>query len=341
MSETGEASEEAGEAGEVSEARRTREPRDPHEPQEPPAPLGQLAVAGWSALGRYTGTLLTLFVVQLALAAMTMFAMARVLSAAFSQYPYFDRAVDGDLAGWIYLLGNHREVFAAVGWLGFGAVLVWLLVSWFLHAGTIGVLGERPEGRAATARCFGANGASAFLSLMRLSILSLPSYLLVVMVLFLGLDAVAPRIEFALSLRQLLGWLAVGLAPALVMLHILWTISDYARTELVLRRDSHQLSVLAAYGRALSFVLRRPGTLLHTGLGWLLVGAVALVYALAAHGHPMAGEGGAVALLIVRQGVVLAQLAIRFCVHGGQVALVRQRPSPPVQPLERSRVSAP
>jgi len=290
--------------------------------------MREMLVAGRESLARYTGTLFALFLVQLVLAMAVVFAMARVLAAAFAHLPYFDRAVDGDLAGWVYILRNHREVMAATGWLGGGAVLLWLVLSWFLTAGSISVLSERPEGRAATARCFGAAGASSFLPLVRLSILSAPAYLIVAMALGVGLDAVSPRLQYALSLPLLLGWLAVGAGPALLLLLVLWTITDYARAELVLRRDSHELSVIAAYARAIAFVLRRPMTLLHTGLGWLLVLAITLGYMLASHDHPMVGTGGAITLLIVRQGVVLLRLAVHFAILGGQVAATRARPLP-------------
>lgn len=304
---------------------------------EPPAPLVPLLAAGWTALARYTGTLLALFAAQLVLAAATLFSAAHVLASAFARLPYFDRAVDGDLAAWVYLAKNHREVLAATGWLGLGGVVAWLAASWFLAGGALGVLAERPDGRANTARAFGAGGASGFLPLLRLSLLTLPSYLLVSIALGVGLDAVAPRLEYALSLSQLLGYLVLGATPALLLLHLAWTITDYARAELVLRRDSHDLSAWAAYGRAISFVLRRPRTLLHSALGWLAIGGVAIAYAVAAHGHPMAGTNGALALFVVRQGVVLAQLAIRFAVQGGQVALVRQRPAPALEQPERRR----
>jgi hypothetical protein len=302
---------------------------------EPKPTLRALLAAGGEALARYTGTLFALFVVQLVLAMAAVFAMARVLAAAFAHLPYFDRAVDGDLSGWVYLLRNHREVMAATGWLGGGAVLLWMVMSWFLIAGSISVLAERPEGRAATARCFGAAGASSFLPLVRLSILSAPAYLIVAMALGVGLDAVAPRLEYALSFPQLLGWLALGAGPALLLLLVLRTISDYAGAELVLRRDSHELSVIAAYARAIAFVLRRPMTLVHAGLGWLLVVAISLGYMLASHDHPMVGTDGAITLLIVRQGVVLMRMAVHFAVLGGQVAATRQRPVPTAPPRRR------
>jgi hypothetical protein len=297
---------------------------------EPRSAFAVMMSAGREALVRYTGTLLALFVAQLVLAMTAVFAMARVLAAAFADLPFFDRAVDGDLSALIYFLRNHREVLAAAGWLGGGAVLLWLVLSWFLIAGAISVLAERPEGRAATARSFGASGASAFLPLVRLSILSSPAYLVVAMVLGVGLDAVAERLEYALTFPRLIGWTVLGAGPALLLLHVLWTITDYARVELVLRRDTHELTVISAYVRAIGFVLRRPVTLVHSGLGWLLIAALSFGYVMASHGHPMSGTGGAITLLIVRQGLVLLRMAVHFAILGGQVALTRQRPVPVV-----------
>lgn len=304
---------------------------------EPRNAFAVMLDAGREALVRYTGTLLALFVTQLVLAMTAVFAMARVFAAAFAHLPYFDRLVDGDLAALVYFLRNHREVLAAAGWLGLGAVLFWIVLSWFLLAGAISVLAERPEGRAATARTFGASGASSFLPLVRLSILSAPAYLVVAMVLGLGLDAVALRLEYALTVPQLVGWTALGVGPALLLLHVLWTIVDYARVELVLRRDTHDLTVISAYARAIGFVLRRPITLLHSGLGWLLIAAFTIAYVVAAHGHPMGGTGGAITLLIVRQGLVLVRMSVHFAILGGQVALTRQRPAPLVPAPEPRR----
>ncbi len=296
---------------------------------EPGAPLWPLIGAGWTALVRYTGTLLVLFVVQLVLTGAALFGMAQLLASVFAQSPYFDRAVDLDLAAALYFLRNHREVLLAAGWIGLGAVLIWQVGSWFLTAGMMGVLAARPEGRADTARCFGAAGAAGFLPFLGLALASLPAYVLVSLVLGLGLDVVSARVAYSPTLGHLLGYLAAGTAPALLLLLATWTATDYARAELVLRRDSHDLSVLAAYGRAWAFVLTRPRALLHTSLGWLLVAGVAIGYAVAAADHPMAGTRGALALFVVRQGVVLVQLAIRFGVIGGVIALSRQRPLPP------------
>lgn len=295
---------------------------------EPPARLLELLAAGRDAIARYTGTLLAVFVAQLVLTGTAVFAIARVLASAFARSPYFDRAVDGDLSAWVYLLRNHREPLAAAGWLGGGAVLLWIAVSWFVIAGVIGVLANQPEGRDETARCFGSSGASAFLPMVRLSVLSAPSYLVVFLALGLGIDAAAPHLERALTVRQLIVWSAIGIGPALLLLHVLWTITDYARAEIVTRQDCAEITVLVAYLRAISLVLRRPMTLIHSGLAWLLIIAISIGYILAAHGHPMIGGGGALTLLIVRQGVALARLVVHFAMIGGQVALTRQRKLP-------------
>ena len=58
------------------------------------------------------------------------------------------------------------------------------------------------------------------------------------------MSLVAPRIEYALTVPQLLGPLALATLPALLLLHFLWTVTDYARVELTLRHDTHDPSVV-------------------------------------------------------------------------------------------------
>jgi len=142
--------------------------------------------------------------------------------------------------------------------------------------------------------------------------------------------AAAAGIVFAAVLLWQLAWpLLVALAPALVVLHLVWTISDYARVELTLRHDSHDPGVIATYLRSASFVVRHPSTLLHAGLGWLAIALVMLGYAYLAYGHPMYGAEGAITLFVIRQGVALARTAIRVGVLAGQLELGRTRPLPP------------
>ena len=211
----------------------------------------------------------------------------------------------------------------------FAAVLVWTLAAWFLVGGLCGVFARHPEGRADTARCFGAAGAATYLRYARLAPCSIPGYVAVAILFALGMSVAAPRIEHALTLPQLLGPLVLAALPALLLLHYLWTVSAYARVELTLRHDTHDPGVVRTYLHSLAYVIRRPVTLVHAGLGWLLFLIVTAAYAYLAQGHPMYGAEGAITLFFVRQGVALLRMAIQAGILAGQVELGRTRPLPP------------
>jgi hypothetical protein len=291
--------------------------------------LGELLGAGTRAVSRYTGTVLAVFVVQSIVATACMLAVALVLAQTFSHLPMFDEAVDGSLVALVWCVRYGRPSFVAIGSILFGAVLFWELASWFLVGGLCGVLARRPEGRADTARCFGAGGAATYLKYARLALCSLPGYVLVLFAFGTGMSLAAPRIEYALTLPQLFGPLVLAALPALLLLHLVWTVSDYARVELSLRHETHDPGVLRAYLGAVGYVLRRPLTLLHAGLGWILFLLVTAAYAYLAQGHPMYGAEGAITLFFVRQGVALLRMAIKVGILAGQVELGRTRPPPP------------
>jgi hypothetical protein len=291
--------------------------------------VGDLISAGPRAVSRYTGTLLAVFVAQSIIAATCMLAVALVLAQAFSHLPMFDDAVDGDLVALIYCVRYGKPSLVATGGIVFSAIALWQLASWFLVGGLNGVLARRPEGRGDTARCFGASGATTYLAYARLALCSLPGWALALFVLGVGTSLVAHRIEHALTVPELLGPLAVAMLPAVLLLHLLWTVSDYARIELTLRHDTHDPGVLATYLRTLAYVLRRPVTLAHGALGWLAFALVTAAYAYLAHGHPMYGAEGAVTLFIARQGVSLLRMAIRVGILAGQIELGRTRALPP------------
>lgn len=291
--------------------------------------LGDMLSAGVRSLSRYTGTLLSVFVVQTLVATACMFAMALVLSQAFSHLPIFDEGVDGDLVSLVESYLYARPSFAAIFGIMFGAILLWELASWFVVGGLYGVLAQRPEGRSETARCFGASGASTYLAYARLSLCSLPAIAVVLFALSTGLGLAMARIEHALSVWDLLGPLFVGLLPGMLLLHVAWTITDYARVELTLRQDTHEPGVIATYLRSVSYVLRRPVTLAHGAIGWLCAVLVTMAYMWLAAGHPMYGAEGAVILWVSRQCVSLLRTAIRVGVLAGQVELGRTRPHPP------------
>jgi hypothetical protein len=241
----------------------------------------------------------------------------------------FDEAVDGDLVALLYSLRYGKPSFYAIAGIVFGAILLWQLAAWFLVGGLNGVLAQRPEGRGETARCFGASGAMTYLPYARLALCSLPGLVVVLFVLGTCLSLSIDRIMHALTLPELIAPLAFTLLPPLLLLHVLWTVTDYARAELTLRYESHNPGALLVYLRALAFVLRRPVTLVHGAIGWLIFALVTAAYAYLAQGHPMYGPEGAVTLFIARQGVSLLRMAARVGILGGQIELSRTRPHPP------------
>jgi hypothetical protein len=291
--------------------------------------LGDLIGAGPRAVSRYTGTLFAVFVVQTLTAAGCMIAVALVLAQAFSHLPMFDEAVDGDLVALIYCMRHGKPSLVATGGIVFGAVVLWQLASWFLAGGLYGVLAQRPEGRGDTARCFGASGATTYLAYARLALCALPGWVLVLFAFGAGTSLVSSRIANALTVPELLGPLVVATVPALLLIHLLWTVSDYARAELTLRHDTHDPGVVATYLRTIAYVIRRPVTLVHGALGWLVFVLVTAAYAYLAQGHPMYGAEGAVTLFVARQGVSLLRMATRVGILAGQIELGRTRPLPP------------
>jgi hypothetical protein len=269
------------------------------------------------------------FVVQTLIAASSMITVALVLAQAFSHLPMFDEAVDGDLVALIYCVRYAKPNLVATGGIVFGAIVLWQLASWFLVGGLNGVLAHRPEGRGETARCFGASGTTTYLAYARLALCSLPGWALVLFAFGAGTSLVSNRIASALTVPELLGPLVFATLPALLLLHLLWTVSDYARAELTLRHDTHDPGVIATYLRTLVYVIRRPVTLVHSALGWLVFVGVTAAYAYLAQGHPMYGAEGAVTLFVARQGVSLLRMATRVGVLAGQIELGRTRPLPP------------
>jgi len=300
--------------------------------------LRDLVGAGPRAVGRYTGTLLAIFVVQTLVAIAVMLAVAVVLAQTFSHLPLWDDGVDGDTLALAWCMRFARSHLVACGGIALGGLFLWGLASWFLVGGLVGVLAQKPEGRGDTARCFGASGATTYLKYARLALCSLPGWMLAFFAWATCMSLVANRIEYALTIPELAFALVLGSAPALLVAHLTTTISDYARVELTLRDATHDPGVIRTYLRAAVFVLRRPVTLVHAGLGWLAFVLVTLVYAYIAQGHAMYGAEGAVTLFVIRQGVCLARTALRMGVLAGQVELGRTRAlAPPKEAKKPAR----
>jgi hypothetical protein len=291
--------------------------------------LKDMIVAGPRGVSRYTGTLFAVFVVQSLVAIAVMLATALVLAQVFSHLPVFDDAVDGDLIALVECVRFARASMLAVLGIVLGGVAMWQLASWFLAGGIYGVLAQRPEGRRDTARAFGASGASTYLAYARLALCGIPGWLIVLAAWIACSGAVATRLEYALTTWDLVSSLIIAFGPAALLWHLAATVIDYARVELTLRDDTHAPGAAIAYGRALAFVVRRPATLVHGLLGHLAWLAITIGSVWLAQGHPMYGAEGAITLFVLRQGVALARMAVRFGVLAGQVELGRTRPAPP------------
>src|SRR3954469_11921628 len=102
------------------------------------------------AMGRYTGTLLAVFIVQTIIMVACIAAIAAILTLEFGALPLWDDAVDGDLVALLWCLRHGQASFVAIGGVVLGAVMLWQLASWFLVGGIYGVLANRPEGRGET-----------------------------------------------------------------------------------------------------------------------------------------------------------------------------------------------
>jgi hypothetical protein len=257
-------------------------------------------------------------------------AVSVLLAQSFSHLPMFDEAVDGDLVALIASIRYSEASFLAIGGVVFGTLVLWELATWFLAGGLYGVLAQRPESRGDTARVFGASGAATYLAYARLALCSLIGWAIVLAVFqFLAAWFLVPKLEYALSITELVGPLVMTFVPTAVLLHFFWTVTDYARAELSIRHESHAPGAFATYLRTLIFVARRPLTLIHGAFGWFLAILVTLAYLVISHGHPMYGAEGAITLFVVRQIVSLGRMAIRMAVMGGQIELARTRPLPP------------
>lgn len=295
-----------------------------------PLRLGDLTRAGARGVSQYTGMVLALFLVQVIVSWGAGFIMMQILARAFADKPLFDDAVDGDLVALAEVVRDSSAVLGAIGWVAIGAVLTWIVLSWFLAGGVIAVFTERPRGRRETAQCFGAGGAGHFLVFARLGLLSLVFHIPVLLALGVGVGYASDRIEYALTTSDLLVPIVLGVLPAALLHVLVGTVVDYARAELVLRRPTHEsLGALRAALRAATFVVRRPLAVAHVLVYWAAFAGVTAFFVWLSHGHAMLGTSGALALLAIREGLALLRFAMTIGVTAGQVELTATRTPPP------------
>ena len=284
--------------------------------------------AGGRAIATYTGTTFAVFTVQTVVALMCVFVVGSLFVVEFSHHPIFDSAVDGDLIALAEVVRSVPQVFIASWWIVLGIGLLWTVTSWFLIGGIIAVLRVRPEGRSATARCFGAGGADTFLAYLRLSIVTALANIPALFIFVACLAPAAEMITHALTLTELAGGVALAFGPALAFSIIIETITDYARVDLSLSAGYDERGVLRAFARAALFVVRNPRSLLHAVLGWVLIIGVSLGYVGLTHGRDLFGTSGAITIFLVRQSLSLIRVAIKIAILGGQLELGGSNPLP-------------
>lgn len=292
-----------------------------------PLRLSGMLRAGVLAVRRYTGTLLVLYAAQALVMLVMLAGVAVVLAGAFADRPLFDSAVDGDLVALVQCVRAAPHVVTASAGVVTALLLLWGVASWLLTGGLLAVLVTQPEGRAATARTFGAGAADTFLPFARLGLLSLALHLaLLVPVMGMAGLAMLSRLTVALSDADLARALLLGLVPPLLVRLVLRTFAELARADLVARQGHGGRSAARAYGRAIRLVVRRPIVLLHAALLELSGLAILLLLAWAVTGHALLGTGGALTLFVLRQGVALLRLALTVASHAGQVEAARTLP---------------
>jgi hypothetical protein len=292
-----------------------------------PLSLPSIAVAGWQAVATYTGTMFAVFAMQTLLAGACLFAVAQVLASVFAYRPMFDDGVAGDLTSLVWAWRYGESAVLASGWLVLGVVLIWIIAGWFIAGGVAGVLLFRPQGRAATAKQFGASGVNTFFGFALLTVMASLVGVAILLVFATCVSWAYHSLTTALTTWQITWSLLLAFGPAFILTMVLWTVVDHARLELCLRRDTHQIGAFNAFFRATQFVVTHPKTLLWSLLSWSTWGLVGVLYAyLLTNSHP----AGAWSLLMIRLGVSLLRMVVKFATLAGHAQWTLTRAKPPL-----------
>jgi hypothetical protein len=278
----------------------------------------QLWRIGARSLARFTGLAASVYIIQFAVSAGGAWVMSGVLSGAFARRPLFDRAIAGDVPALLLTLGRHPDLIAMLIWVGMGALLLYLVLSWFLTGGVVAVMLRRPPSRREVAEQFGRGGAATFIDYTRIAILSLPAHAVVIALAVLGgmlsLQIAGEAAELHRVRTGLL--LLAGLAPAALLGLATNTAIDYARIDL--SRHPH-LRPSRALLRAFRLLFTRRQPLAHAATFWLWFLLASSLYLLITWGRPMQGTSGALSLLVIGQLAAMVRFASRFALMGGQV----------------------
>ncbi len=264
--------------------------------------------AAISALRQYWTMFLATFLVTFGVASLAAFAVYFSCAMISDGSALFERGMDGDLPALIIAMNETPAIFLAPIAIGFATLLGYAALSWFLCAGVIGVLREKPtDGVAAT---FGAVATERFFSFLRLAIWSLAPLAIVLIVTSLRLSGFKDDLAESLTMQALGVALAKRLALPLAMLWILWTVVDVARIHLVI---AEKASAWRAIGRAVRTIAKRPGFLAITLAGHLLSGLLIFV------SIRLVGLAGGFAVFAIRQLLFAGRHAIHIGVIAAEV----------------------
>ncbi|HEY3354503.1 MAG TPA: hypothetical protein VGQ83_14725 [Polyangia bacterium] len=212
------------------------------------------------------------------------------------------------------LLGTAAQAAVGVGVAG------WLVLSWFLTAGVLGVLREAP--RELTLRRFLALAGAHGLAMARLQLWSALPYAAAIAALAGGVAiagwaafrAVNPFVTVAAG--------AAGALPGLVMLVLTTTAVDVARAQAVLGADRAMgRLLLRAYRLVVARWRATIGVQLGAGLLWL---AASAAYLALAWPWPYAATAAFVLLTLLRQALVVARTGVRVATLGANLEVVAE-----------------
>ena len=263
---------------------------------------------GWQRVTQSARLVFLTYLVQLGFAVTLWLGAFGSLLAVFGRRPIWDEVMRGDLAALFMALREHGDLVAGLTMTGLGLALVYWIASLFLTAGLLGAFAGRR---------FGPECMRAAWPFVRLSLWAMFPYLAAGLVLGVGFR-VAPPDRYPLELSRWLGQIALAAGPGLLVLWLTAASVDMARADLVVHRGRAAWRSFIAGWR---LVLTTPGPLVLGalfGLGWF---AVTALYVAATWGRPLAGVGGALLLLFVRQAVAAARFVLHATLLASQTEL--------------------
>lgn len=286
---------------------------------------------GLAALRRSVPLVITLWLVNLALAVAAGAPAFVALLAATSRLPEADALADGFRVGIAFDLARMRPgLLASLAGSALGAAFLGLLAGAAATGGAFEVLVSRDE--RPFAHRFGRGAGRFFFRFLRAGLVAGLAGALAAALLGGPILAVGARLwrasgsEALVYLVRLLGGAVAGTVFLLALLAL-----DAARVRVV-REDARR--VLPMLGFGLGVVLRHPVAWLGTwGLNALLGLAAFGLYLAFRHAAPAGTVGLALVMFGAQQAFVLVRSGLRVCLLGSEVALVeRLRPRPAVAP---------